>query len=62
MEHTAATARGGVRLVHSKPVLLILLAAALFSGMSQEGFDRLNPKQFLDVVALPTIGGFEPVV
>jgi MFS transporter, DHA3 family, tetracycline resistance protein len=62
MEHTAATARGGVRLVRSKPVLLILLAAALFSGMSQEGFDRLNPKQFLDVVGLPTIGGFEPVV
>jgi DHA3 family tetracycline resistance protein-like MFS transporter len=62
MEHTAATARGGVRLVRSKPVLLILLVAALFSGMSQEGFDRLNPKQFLDVVGLPTIGGFESVV
>jgi MFS transporter, DHA3 family, tetracycline resistance protein len=60
--HATATARGGVRLVRSKPVLLILLAAALFSGMSQEGFDRLNPKQFLDVVGLPTIGGFEPVV
>ena len=30
--------------------------------MSQEGFDRLNPKQFLDVVGLPTIGGFEQVV
>jgi len=28
--------------------------------MSQEGFDRLNPKQFLDVVGLPTIG--DPVV
>ena len=30
--------------------------------MSQEGFDRLNPKQFLDVVGLPTIWGLEPVV
>ena len=58
----AATARGGVRLVRSRPILLILLAAALFTGMSEEGFDRLNPKQFLDVVGLPAIGGLEPVV
>ena len=62
MGRAAATARGGVRLVRSKPVLLILLAAALFTGMSEEGFDRLNPKQFLDVVGLPNIGGLEPVV
>ncbi len=62
MGRAAATARGGVRLVRSKPVLLILLAAALFTGMSEEGFDRLNPKQFLDVVGLPDIGGLEPVV
>jgi MFS transporter, DHA3 family, tetracycline resistance protein len=62
IQHAAATARGGVRLVRSKPVLLILLAAALFSGMSEEGFDRLNPKQFLDVVGLPTVGGLDPVV
>jgi MFS transporter, DHA3 family, tetracycline resistance protein len=60
--HAAATARGGVRLVRSRPVLLILLCAALFTGMSEEGFDRLNPKQFLDVVGLPNIGGPEPVV
>jgi MFS transporter, DHA3 family, tetracycline resistance protein len=60
--HAAATARGGVRLVRSRPVLLILLCAALFTGMSEEGFDRLNPKQFLDVVGLPNIGGLEPVV
>jgi MFS transporter, DHA3 family, tetracycline resistance protein len=60
--HAAATARGGVRLVRSRPVLLILLCAALFTGMSEEGFDRLNPKQFLDVVGLPKIGGPEPVV
>jgi DHA3 family tetracycline resistance protein-like MFS transporter len=30
--------------------------------MSAEGFDRLNPKQFLDVVGLPSVGGLEPVV
>ncbi len=62
LQHAATTARGGVRLVRSRPILLMLLAAALFSGMSEEGFDRLNPKQFLDVVGLPSIGGLDPVV
>ena len=60
--HAAATARGGARLVRSRPVLLILLAAALFSGMSEEGFDRLYVKHFLDGVGLPAIWGLEPVV
>jgi MFS transporter, DHA3 family, tetracycline resistance protein len=62
LQQVGATARGGTRLVRSRPVLLILLAAALFSGMAEEGFDRLNPKQFLDVVGLPDVGGLEPVV
>ena len=62
LQHAATTARGGVRIVRSRPVLLMLVAAALFSGMSAEGFDRLNPKQFLDVVGLPSIGGLDPVV
>jgi DHA3 family tetracycline resistance protein-like MFS transporter len=62
VQHAAATARGGARLVRARPVLLMLLAVALFTGMSQEGFDRLNPKQFLDVVGLPQVGGLEPVV
>jgi hypothetical protein len=39
VQHAAATVRGGAWLVRSRPVLLILLAAALFSGMSEEGFD-----------------------
>ena len=62
VQHAAATARGGAWLVRARPVLLILLAVALFTGMSEEGFDRLNPKQFLDVVGLPQVGGLEPVV
>ena len=36
-----ATASGGVWLVRGRPVLLILLAVAVFFGMSGEGFDRL---------------------
>ena len=62
LQQVGATARGGARLVRSRPVLLMLLATALFSGMAEEGFDRLNPKQFLDVVGLPDVGGLEPVV
>src|SRR5215218_3541719 len=61
LQHAATTARSGVRLVRSRPVLLMLLAA-LFAGMSAEGFDRLNPKQFLDIVGLPSVGGLDPVV
>ena len=36
-----ATASGGVRLVRGRTVLLILLAVAVYFGMSGEGFDRL---------------------
>jgi DHA3 family tetracycline resistance protein-like MFS transporter len=62
LQHAATTAHSGARLVRSRPVLLMLLAAALFAGMSAEGFDRLNPKQFLDIVELPSVGGLDPVV
>jgi MFS transporter, DHA3 family, tetracycline resistance protein len=62
LQHAATTARSGVWLVRARPVLLMLLAAALFAGMSAEGFDRLNPKQFLDIVGLPSVGGLDPVV
>ena len=37
VQHSAATAHCGGRLARSRPVLLILLAAELFSGTSQEG-------------------------
>lgn len=60
--HAAATARDGVRVVRGRPILLLLLAAALFTGMSEEGFDRLNPKHFLDVIGLPSIGGMDTVI
>src|SRR5215208_1062001 len=62
LQQVGTSARSGVRLVRSRPILLMLLAAALFAGMSEEGFDRLNPKQFLDVVGLPSLGGLDPVI
>jgi DHA3 family tetracycline resistance protein-like MFS transporter len=48
LQQVAATARGGVTLVGSRPVLLMLLLVAVFTGMSEEGFDRLYAKHFLD--------------
>ncbi len=56
------TARGGVRLVRARPVLLILLVVAVVSGMSEEGFDRLYAKHFLDGIGLPSLGALDPVV
>ena len=60
IQQVGATARGGVRLVRARPVLLILLA--VFTGMSAEGFDRLYAKHFLDGLGLPSLGGLNPVV
>ena len=57
-----ATARGGVRLVRGHPVLLILLAVAVFFGMSGEGFDRLWEAHLLKDIGLPAFAGLEPVL
>ena len=56
------TASGGVRLVRGRPVLLILLAVAVFFGMPGEGFDRLWEAHLLKEIGLPTLAGMEPVV
>ena len=57
-----ATARSGVRLVHGHPALLILLAVAVFFGMSGEGFDRLWEAHLLKDIGLPALAGLEPVL
>lgn len=62
LQQVRATAGGGVRLVRARPVLLILLAVAVFTGMSEEGFDRLYAKHFLDGLGLPSLGALDPVV
>ena len=62
LQQVRATARGGTRLVRARPVLLILLVVAVFSGMSEEGFDRLYAKHFLDGIGLPSLGALDPVV
>jgi DHA3 family tetracycline resistance protein-like MFS transporter len=62
LHQVGTTARGGFRLVRARPVLLILLVVAVFSGMSEEGFDRLYAKHFLDGIGLPSLGALDPVV
>jgi MFS transporter, DHA3 family, tetracycline resistance protein len=62
LQQVAATARGGARLVRARPVLIMLLLVALVTGMSEEGFDRLYAKHFLDGLGLPALGGLDPVV
>ena len=62
LQQVAATARGGARLVRARPVLIMLLLVALVTGMSEEGFDRLYAKHFLDGLGLPALGGPDPVV
>ena len=57
-----ATASGGLRLVRTRPVLLILLAVVVFFGMSGEGFDRLWEAHFLKDVGLPALAGLDPVL
>ena len=61
LQQVRVTARGGVRIVRARPVLLILLAVAVFTGMSEEGFDRLYAKHFLDGLGLPSLGALDPV-
>ncbi len=41
---------------------MMLLAVAVFAGMSEEGFDRLHAKHFLDGLGLPSLGSLDPVV
>ena len=43
-------------------MLLLLLAVAVFTGISEEGFDGLCAKQFLDVLGLPSFWSLDQVV
>ncbi len=43
----------GSRIIRRSPLLLGLVGAALFDGMSSEGFDRLGQAQLLDVGGIP---------
>ncbi len=56
------TFRGGVKLVHGKPILISILTLGLIYGLYSEGFDRLWTAHFIQDIALPAIGNLQPVV
>ena len=56
------TALEGARLARGRPILLLLLAVAAFSGASSEGFDRLWEAHLLTNFGLPEVFGLDPVV
>jgi MFS family permease len=56
------TARDGVRFARSQPLILLLLATALFAGAASEALDRLREAHFIREVGLPQVFSLDPVV
>jgi MFS transporter, DHA3 family, tetracycline resistance protein len=62
LRELGTTASAGVRYAWAAPVIVLLVVAELFMGMSSEAFDRLKEAHFLRDVGLPSVGDLEPVV
>lgn len=64
--HTWQEARqtfsGGLGIIRSRPILILMMLIALIYGLSSEGLDRLWQAHFLENIAFPAIGDLEPVV
>ena len=58
----ARTAMSGASHIRARPLLLLLLAAAFFAGMSSEAFDRLRDAHFIRDIGLPRVGSLDPVI
>lgn len=56
---TLASARANFK---TRPVLVLILAVAIFQGMSTEGFDRLWELHLLRGIGLPALGDVDRVV
>jgi DHA3 family tetracycline resistance protein-like MFS transporter len=56
------TARKGGRLMHARPVLLLILAITFFGGMWSESVDRLWEAHFLVDIVVPGFGALDPVI
>ena len=52
-----AIAGRGLRLIRSRPLLLLLVGAAFFAGAYTEAFDRLSEAHFIRDVGLPSFAG-----
>ena len=58
----AGTARDAGRLIRARPILLLTVAIAFFSGMWSEAFDRLWEAHFLLDVGLPGFADLDPIL
>jgi DHA3 family tetracycline resistance protein-like MFS transporter len=56
------TAVAGARHIRGRSLLLLLVAAAFFAGMSSEAFDRLKEAHLIRDIGLPAVGSFDPVI
>ena len=54
--------RGGISMLKTRPVLVLILAVALIQGLSTEGFDRLSHLLLLTETGLPPLGGLDRVL
>jgi DHA3 family tetracycline resistance protein-like MFS transporter len=58
----AAGARSSLAALRSRPLILLILAITVVSGLSSEGIDRLYQVHFLKDVGLPSFAGLPPVM
>jgi DHA3 family tetracycline resistance protein-like MFS transporter len=57
-----AGARSSLAALRSRPLILLILAITVVSGLSSEGIDRLYQVHFLKDVGLPSFAGLPPVL
>lgn len=56
------TARQGVQMVHTRPLLRVILAISLVVGLYSEGYDRLWTPHLLENFTFPVLFGLQPIV
>lgn len=57
----AETARDGLAMVRSRPLLQLILAVSLVVGLYSEGYDRLWTPHLLDNFTFPVLLGLQPI-
>jgi MFS transporter, DHA3 family, tetracycline resistance protein len=55
-------ARDGIRIIRSRPALLMLLVVSAIAGAASEGYDRLGVAHLLANFVFPSLGVLKPVV
>jgi len=56
------TARQGVQMVRSRPLLQVIMAISLVVGLYSEGYDRLWTPHLLENFTFPVLFGLQPIV